>query len=101
MRGRPEPAGSQGVGPIAAIKRVSSSLSQGQMNANRILYRLHLSFSHCAELSLKTRLVGSHDLVCHRLAALSIDHHHRLARVESLRIAGQGDDDNPGEVSIG
>ena len=61
---------------------------QAQVDANGILDRLHIGFADRAELAFKPGFVGSHDLVCHRLAALAIDGHDRLTRVLTARVAG-------------
>src|SRR5260363_385695 len=49
------------------------------MNLNRVLNGQHIGFGYSTNLVFEPRLVGSHDLVGHCLAALPADRHHRLA----------------------
>src|SRR5260364_404680 len=71
------------------------------MNLNRVLNGQHIGFGYSTNLVFEPRLVGSHDLVGHCLAALPADRHHRLAGVLPPSVAGQRHNHHPRQIPVG
>ena len=64
------------------------------MYANGILNRQQISLIDGTEFGFQPTLIGRHDLISHRLAALSIDGNQRLTWVLPTGIACQWNNDH-------